>query len=80
MFFINLEEKIGPEGMETLFQELKINPLDIVALIFAWKLKGTVPCEFTREQFVNGCIDLEVDSIDNLRKVMRKLKSSITHL
>lgn len=58
--------------MQALFQQLKVDPLDIATLIFAWKLKGTVPFEFTREQFINGCMDLEVDSIDNLRKVMRK--------
>lgn len=58
--------------MEKLFVRLKIDPLDIVALIFAWKLQAKVPFEFSRQEFTNGCIKLEVDSLEKLQKLIRK--------
>lgn len=70
---MSLEDKMGPEGVQSLFDELGIDALDIVSLIFAWKLDAAVACEFTRDEFVRGCMELGADSI-------RKLKTRIcTH-
>lgn len=65
------EEKIGPEGMQALFDVLGVDPLNIIALIFAWKLKAKVPFEFKREEFVNGCVTLNCDSLEKLKTVLR---------
>lgn len=58
--------------MQDLFEVLNIDPLDITALIFAWKLNAKVPFEFTHVEFVNGCIALKADSIEKLKKIIRK--------
>lgn len=76
------EHKIGPEGMQALFERLNVDPLDISALIFAWKLQAKVPFEFSRAEFINGCVKLNADSVDKLKKVIRKFVYStlLTHL
>lgn len=66
------EDKIGPEGMQALFERLDVDPLNIVALIFAWKLDAKTPFEFTRKEFVDGCAALGCDSISKLRRTIRK--------
>lgn len=57
--------------MQALFEALQVDPLNIIALVFAWKLKAKVPFEFTRTEFVNGCILLNCDSIGKLKTVLR---------
>lgn len=71
MVCVSADDKIGPEGMQDLFDHLDVDPLDITALIFAWKLKAKVPFEFSRDEFMNGCIALKADSMDKLKKAMR---------
>ncbi len=66
-----VEDKIGPEGLESLFAKLDVSPVAIEALIFAWKLDGKVPFEFTRRQFVEGCLALGCDSLEQLKAVIR---------
>lgn len=65
-------EKIGPEGIQALFDRLQIDILDIATLIFAWKLRAKVPFEFSKKEFVDGCVSLRADSWDKLKKVIRK--------
>lgn len=70
------EDKIGPEGLQALFDTLEVDPLDIVSLVFAWKLMAKVPFEFSRTEFVNGCIALAVDSLEKLKAVLRMYLST----
>lgn len=72
------EEKIGPEGMTAFFDKLQIDPLSITSLVFAWKLKAKVPCEFSRSEFVNGCVALEADSMEKLQRCLRTSMGSIS--
>ncbi len=69
----NADDKIGPEGLESLFQALSLNPVAIEALIFAWKMNGEVPFEFTRPQFTGGCLALGCDTLEKLKRAIRKL-------
>ncbi|CAN8073064.1 unnamed protein product [Agarophyton chilense] len=71
-------DKIGPEGIQALFERLDIDILDISTLIFAWKLQARVPFEFSKKEFVDGCANLRADSWDKLKKVIPSLKASIT--
>lgn len=57
--------------MQTLFDRLDLDPLDISTLIFAWKLQAKVPFEFSRAEFVNGCIQMQADSLEKLKKTIR---------
>lgn len=71
------EDKIGPESLEAFFEALELDPLDISALIFAWKLNAQTPCEFSRAEFVDGLVRLGVDSMAKLRKKVHTLKSMV---
>jgi DCN1-like protein 1/2 len=71
------EDKIGPESLEAFFEALELDPLDISALIFAWKLNAQTPCEFSRAEFVDGLMRLGVDSMAKLKKKVHTLKSMI---
>lgn len=73
----NGEKKIGPEGIQQLFSDAHIDPLDITSLIFAYKLKAKVPFEFSHTEFVNGLTLLKSDSVEKLRKTMPFLKHSL---
>lgn len=70
------EDKIGPEGLQALFDAMEVDPLDIVSLVFAWKLMAKVPFEFSRTEFVKGCTAMEVDSLEKLKAVLRKYFST----
>lgn len=70
-------DKIGPESLYVLFEALELDPLDISALIFAWKLNAQTPCEFTRHEFVDGLVKLGVDSMPKLKKKVHTLKTMI---
>lgn len=71
------QDKIGPESLEAFFEALELDPLDISALIFAWKLNAQTPCEFSRAEFVDGLMRLGVDSISKLKKKVHALKGMI---
>lgn len=58
--------------MQALFEAMGVDPLDIISLVFAWKLSPLVPFEFSRPEFINGCIEMEADSIQKLKAVLRK--------
>eukprot|EP00178_Gracilaria_changii_P021150 TRINITY_DN62_c0_g1_i4.p2 TRINITY_DN62_c0_g1~~TRINITY_DN62_c0_g1_i4.p2 ORF type:complete len:247 (+),score=56.81 TRINITY_DN62_c0_g1_i4:199-939(+) len=71
-------DKIGPEGIQALFERLQIDILDISTLIFAWKLQAKVPFEFSKKEFVDGCANLRADSWEKLKKVIPCLKAAIS--
>jgi DCN1-like protein 1/2 len=66
-------DRMGPEALETFFEALELDPLDVTALIFAWKLKAKTPCEFSRTEFVEGCLAMDVDTLQKLRKKVTSL-------
>lgn len=71
------QDKIGPESLEAFFDALDLDPLDVSALIFAWKLGASTPCEFSRAEFVDGLVRLGVDSLAKLKKKVHGLKAMI---
>ena len=51
-------DKITAEGMMKFLEDLQLNPESRVVLILAWKLKAATQCEFTREEFVDGLVQM----------------------
>ena len=66
-----VEDKIGPEGVLAFFTALKMDPLDINTLVFAYKLKAREPFEFSRNEFIDGCLAMGCDTMDKLRRTIR---------
>lgn len=63
----NDQAKISPNGVCLFLDDLRLDPTSKQVLIIAWKFRAETQCEFTRNEFVNGFVDLGVDSIDSLR-------------
>ena len=51
-------EKITAEGMMKFLEDLQLNPESRVVLILAWKFKAATQCEFTRDEFVDGMLQM----------------------
>lgn len=55
-------DKILIEGCIQLLNDLKLEPEDRKVLILAHKLRAQTQCEFTKQEFVNGMIEMNCES------------------
>lgn len=69
--------KIGVEGITKFCEELRLDPTSRIVLIIAWKFKAAVQCEFTKSEFVNGMIELSVDDLEKLRRILPNLENEL---
>lgn len=53
------DDKITAEGMMRFLEDINLNPESRTVLILAWKLKAATQCEFTRDEFTNGMVELK---------------------
>lgn len=67
-----IQDKITVEGIERLLSDLELEADSILVLILAWKCRASTQCEFTREEFYKGLIELG-DSIDRIEKLKASL-------
>ncbi|CAD5234668.1 unnamed protein product [Bursaphelenchus xylophilus] len=72
-----VENRIGPNGMLRLLNDLHVDPSSVDALILAWKMKAETQCEFSQEEFKNGCIQMRVDTIDKMRNQVSNWRNEI---
>ncbi|CAH1782435.1 unnamed protein product [Owenia fusiformis] len=71
------EDKITAEGIMKFLEDLHLNPESRVVLIIAWKFKAATQCEFTKDEFLNGMVDLGCDSMERLRGKCSTLEQEI---
>lgn len=74
------EEKITVEGVERLLADLELEANSILVLIFAWKCRASTQCEFTREEFYRGLMELASDTIDRVDKLKACLERAEVEL
>lgn len=70
-------DKISVDGIMKFLEDLNLSPDSIIVLIIAWKCKAAVQCEFTREEFSTGLLDLGVDTLDKLKAKLPNLENEI---
>lgn len=70
-------DKITVDGVMKFLEDLNLSPESILVLIIAWKCKAAVQCEFTKDEFITGLIELGVDSIDKLKGKLATLETEI---
>lgn len=46
------------DGIYRLLQDLKLTPDSRLVLIMAWKMRAATQCEFSRDEFLNGLVEL----------------------
>lgn len=60
-------DKILADGIMHFLEDLALSPDSRSVLLLAWKFKSATQCVFTKEEFVNGMMELGCDSIEKLR-------------
>lgn len=49
-------------------------------MIIAWKFKAETQCEFTRDEFINGFISLNCDSVEKLNAKLPALETDLSDI
>ena len=52
------EDKMLVDGVMQFLEDLQLNPESRTVLILAWKFKAKTQCEFTKEEFVTGMLEM----------------------
>ncbi|KAL4426820.1 hypothetical protein ABPG77_006606 [Micractinium sp. CCAP 211/92] len=73
------DDVIGPEGVEKLCKDLKVDPTDRLVLLLAWKMGAQRMGYFSRAEFGAGLSELGATSVAQLRKVLPSLASEVRH-
>lgn len=60
-------DKITEDGIMKFLDDLGLSPESKLVLIIAWKFRAETQCEFTKDEFINGMIELGSDSVDKLK-------------
>ncbi|KAM7274977.1 hypothetical protein ACFE04_016843 [Oxalis oulophora] len=55
-------------GITLLCDDIHVDPQDIVMLVVSWHMKAANMCEFTKEEFISGLKDMEIDSLEKFRE------------
>ncbi|CAL8462542.1 g2075 [Coccomyxa elongata] len=71
------EDSIGPEGVEKLCSDLKVDPSSRQVLLLSWKMEAQRMGYFSREEFSRGLRALNATTIDKLRKALPKLEEEV---
>ncbi|XP_035717540.1 DCN1-like protein 1 isoform X1 [Vespa mandarinia] len=73
----NEPDKITADGIMKFLDDLGLSPESKLVLIIAWKFRAETQCEFTKDEFMNGMMDLGVDSIDKLKARLNSLENEL---
>ncbi|CAK9292935.1 unnamed protein product [Gordionus sp. m RMFG-2023] len=63
----NHENKIGPDGVVKLLDDLRLTPDNVLVLIMAWKFQAATQCEFSKEEFTHGMFNIGCDALEKLK-------------
>lgn len=74
------QNKITSDGVVKFLDDLRLSPESKLVLIIAWKFRAQTQCEFSKDEFINGFIDLGVDSIDKLKAKLPQLENELNDL
>lgn len=74
------EERILVNGMVRLLEDLRLAPESIRVLILAWKCDAKTQCEFTRDEFMRGILELGSDSLEKIGKALQSSESELQNI
>lgn len=52
------QDKITADGVLKFLDDLNLKPDSKLVLIIAWKFKAAAQCEFTKEEFTRGMMEI----------------------
>jgi len=65
------------EGVVKFLEDLQLDPTSRTVLIIAWKFKAQQQCEFSKDEFFSGMMELGCDSVDKLKAKLPNLEKEI---
>lgn len=68
---------MGPEGVEKLCTDLKVDPSDRLVLLLAWKMGAQKMGYFTRSEFKCGLSELGATTVAQLKKALPSLAAEV---
>ena len=71
----NKLEVIGPTGVETLCQDLGVEPDNVSLLVLAWKMGAQQMGYFSLQEWLQGLTELQCDSLSKLKEKLGYLHS-----
>jgi len=69
--------KMNLDQLLRFINDLQFDPSDREILILCWKMNALKQGELQRNEFVNGCQDLQCDTLDKLREKIKQLNKEI---
>lgn len=72
-----VNERIEAEGIIRLCQDLSLDPMDPVTLVFSSKMNAATMGQYTKEEFHKGMRVMGTDTIDKLKAKLPALRSEL---
>jgi len=69
--------KMNLDQLLRFITDLQFSPSDREILILCWKMNASKQGELQRNEFINGCQDLQCDTLDKLREKIKQLNKEI---
>ncbi|OQV24426.1 DCN1-like protein [Hypsibius exemplaris] len=67
-------------GMVRLLEDLRLPVESVRVLILAWKCEAKVQCEFSRDEFARGLLELGADSLDKLNQKLQSAEAELSNM
>lgn len=65
------------DGVTLLCNDLEVDPQDIVMLVISWHMRADTMGEYSEQEFVDGLVALEIDSIEKFREKIPSIRSDL---
>jgi len=69
--------KMNLDQLLRFIKDLQVDPSDREVLILCWKMNALKQGELQRNEFLNGCQDLQSDTLEKLRERIKQLNKEI---
>ena len=66
------------EGVGSFCEDLEVDPSDIVMLVISWHMQARIMCEYSKDEFIGGLVDLGCDSVEKLKQRLSSLRAELT--
>ncbi|XP_014667302.1 PREDICTED: DCN1-like protein 1 isoform X2 [Priapulus caudatus] len=71
------DDKMTADGIMRFLEDLNLSPESKLVLIMAWKFKAQAQCEFTKEEFLQGMIEISCDTLEKLKRQLPHLEQDL---
>lgn len=65
------------DGVTTFINDLGVDPTDVVMVVVSYHMKAATMCEYTWQEFQQGFMDMEVDSVASLKSKLPELRKEL---